>query len=200
MPRTKRERTLLLIAIIVVPIILIVNYLMPSGHAAAGARALLPLSQANFKRDIETRTMARWREEEQQMQPQIARMSYDLPADQVVPQMVGDLQRIATRAGVHLGEIKPVKPDLLPSGAGAQVPVSVRFRAPLQPNTIRFLYEIEDPGGKFVVEKMDITSGDARFQTVEASAQISVFTRSTVGVAGTKGEHQHESQTSQNKS
>ena len=199
MPRTKRERLLLLIAIIVIPIILIVNALTPSGRTA-GTRTLLPLDQANTKRDIQTRTMARWSQEEKDMPPQIARMSYDLPADQVVPQMVNDLQKIAARSGVHLGEIKPVKPDTLPSGSGAHVPVAVRFRAPLQPNTVRFLYEVEDPTGKFVVDKMDITSGDAKFQTVEASAQISVFTRSTVGVAGAKGDHPHEPQNTQNKS
>lgn len=199
MPRTKRERTLLLIAIIVVPIILIVNFLTPSGHTV-GTRSLLPLEQANSKQEVQTRTMARWREEEKEMQPQIAHMSYDLPADQVVPQMVDALQHIAARSGVHLGEIKPGKPGLLPSGSGVQVPVEVRFRAPLQPNTVRFLYEIEDPASKLVVEKMDITSGDAKFQTVEALAQISVFTRSTNGVAGVKGEHQHESQNTQNKS
>jgi len=190
---------LLLIAVIIVPIILILNALTPSGHTA-GARTLLPLDQANTKREIQARTMARWSEEEKEMQPQIARMSYNVPADRVVPQMVGDLQRIAAHSGVHLGEIKPAKPGLLPSGSGAQVPVEVRFRAPLQPNTVRFLYEVEDPTGKFVVDKMDITSGDAKFQTVEASAQISVFTRSTIGVAGAKGEHQHEPQNTSNKS
>ena len=62
-----------------------------------------------------------------------------------------------------------------------RVPVEVRFRAPFQPNVVRFLYDLENPSGRMVIDKISITSADARFRTVEVSAQITVFTRSSNG-------------------
>lgn len=186
-PRTKRERLMLLIALLLIPAILIGNALVPSGPPA-GQKSLLPVDQANLKREVQTRTITQMRQEQQEMEPRIAQMAYNLPPDEIVPRVIGDLQRTAVRAGVHLREIKPMRPSALSSGAGARVPMEVTFRAPLQPNAVQFLYYVEDPAARFVVDKIHITSADAKFRTVEAVAEITVFTRSTAGVAGIGGQ------------
>ena len=96
-----------------------------------------------------------------------------------------DIQAIALKSNIHIREIKPIKARKLADGSGSKVSMEVRFRAAFQPNVMKFLYLAEDPTGKMVVDKLSLTSADARFRTVEVSAQIAVFTRSTAVSSGT---------------
>jgi hypothetical protein len=129
--------------------------------------------------------------------------AYNKPVEQLVPLVIRDLQATAQRAGIHLREVKPLRPKQVTEEPvirpgqkttrttqtthdvlGARVPVEVRFRAQFQPNVVRFLYDVENPAGKMVVDKISITSADAKFKVVEVSAQITVFTRSSAGTSG----------------
>jgi hypothetical protein len=111
-------------------------------------------------------------------------LTFTLPADQLVPRMVRDLEAIAAKSGIHLKEQKPIKPKAVAGGAGTRVSIEVKFRAPFQPGAVKFLYYAEEPSAHMVVDKVDITSADAHFKTVDVTAQISVYTRSAVGVSG----------------
>jgi len=180
--------------------------LSPSG--GGGKTNLIPLEQARAKTAASKVNVRKLTDEQVATEPSVRARAYNKPADQLVPVVVGNLQTAAERAGIHLREVRPLRAKLVtdesdPKAApqtqtkrtgrsgnvthevlGARVPVEVRFRAPFQPNVVRFLYDVENPSGRMVIDKISITSADARFRTVEVSAQISVFTRSSTGGAG----------------
>lgn len=167
---------------------------------------LVSYTEAN-RRKGEARANARKLTEDQaQIVPKIKARAYRKSPEDLVPIVVGNLQTTAEKAGIHLREVRPLRARLVTdesdpataaaSGSksnrssgkhevlGARVPIEVRFRAPFQPNVVKFLYEVETPAGKMVIDKISITSADARFKTVEVAAQISVFTQSSAGASG----------------
>lgn len=180
--------------------------LSPSGTSSK--TNLITLDQARAKTTESLSNVRRLRTEQTALEPTVKSRAYSDPANQLVPLVIGSLQSAAERAGIHLREVRPLRPKLVTdegdpvtaarttTGAssrsvnaahevlGARVPVEVRFRAQFQPNVVRFLYDLENPSGRMVIDKISITSADARFRTVEVSAQISVFTRSSTGMAG----------------
>jgi hypothetical protein len=192
--------------------------LSPSG--TGGKTNLVPLEQARVKTGASKANVRKLQDEKAALEPNVRARAYAKPSEQLVPVVVGNLQSAAERAGIHLREVRPLRPKLItdemdPKAApkatgaraarsssavhevlGARVPVEVRFKAPFQPNVVKFLYDIENPAGKMVLDKISITSADAKFRTVEVSAQITVFTRSSVGTAGgDTGESTDESAT-----
>lgn len=179
--------------------------LAPSG--AASKTNLVPLDKARAATATSKINVRKLREEQVQIEPRVQARAYNKPADQLVPIVVGGLQSAAEKAGIHLREVRPLRAKIVtdemdPKAVttkstrssrsstaahevlGARVPVEVRFKAPFQPNVVKFLYDLENPAGRMVIDKISITSADAKFRTVEVSAQITVFTRSTSGSAG----------------
>ena len=186
--RSKREKLLLLVGIPVVLIVLAWNFLVPPA-ATTTQNGLLSTADAKQKLSaagIDNRQMLA---EQDRMDPEIEKMSYKIPAEQLVPRLIRNLQTIADKSGVHLREIKPIRGKKLKSNAGVRVPVEVRFKAAFQPDAIRFLYYVEATNSRMVVDKINITSADPRFKTVEVSATITVFTTSLAGFAGGEGEN-----------
>ena len=181
MKLSKRDRILLPVVLIGV-LVLIWGLLNPPAPTG-GKGKLLPLAEAERKREVALRTLKRIGADSRDIEPRIQKMAFTLPADQLEPRVIRDLQTIAERSDVHLREVKPLRPRPLTNGIGSRVPVELRFRAPFQPNVIRFLYDIEDPEGRMVVEKMTLNSADAASRTVEVTALISVFTQSGDGPA-----------------
>lgn len=169
---------------------------------------MVPLEQARARTAASRSNVRRLLDDRVKLEPRVEARAYNSPADKLVPVVVGNLQTAAARAGIHLREVRPLRPKLVTDESdpniapqatksrtsrsnstthevlGARVPVEVRFRAPFQPNVVRFLYDLENPSGRMVIDKVSITSADARFRTVEVSAQITVFTRSSSGTAG----------------
>jgi len=201
----RREQVLLGVCVVIVAGSLW-YVLSPSG--SGGKSNLLPLDQAVTKTRTSRSNVRKLIDEQSATEPRVKARAYNKPADQLVPVVVGNLQTAAERAGIHLREVRPLRPKLVTDESdpkavavgktsrntrtgnvthevlGARVPVEVRFRAPFQPNVVRFLYDLENPSGRMVIDKISITSADARFRTVEVSAQITVFTRSSTGTAG----------------
>ncbi len=140
-----------------------------------------PLSKAIQDTKVNVATQARLSREVKDLTPKVNDLAYNLAPDELVPRTVKDLQEIAVKSGVHIREIKPGRPKLLPSGMGSSVPIEAHFLAPFQPNAMKFLYYVEDPAGKMVVDKLDISSADPRRKTVEVSATVTVFTKVTTG-------------------
>ncbi len=188
MQLSRRDRNALLFCVVAVAAILIWNALAPSG-SPNGQAALLPLDQAESKRAIAVRTLKRLNTERDEMEPRIAKLAFDLTAAELVPRVVRDLYASADKADVHLFEVKPLHPRPLASGQGARIPLEVRFRAAFQPNVIRFLYYVEDPQNRMVVDRLNITSSEARLSSVDVTARISVFSReANSAAAAEKGE------------
>jgi hypothetical protein len=151
---------------------------------SAGTGTLVPIEKATNKLNAANATYERLGAELEAMEPRILKMSYNLPAEQLEPRFVRDIQKIAARANVHLREIKPLRPRLIANGEGAKVPLEIRFQAVFHPQVIRFLYYLENPAGKIVIDKLNLTTADSKARTVDVTAQVSVFTRSTTGIAG----------------
>lgn len=182
--KTKRERKLVIIASAAMTILLIWNFMNPPGKSAHKT-AIISLEEANLKKKAALKTLENISRDQDKLVPQISKMAYDLPPDQLEPRVIRDIQAIALKSNIHIREIKPIKARKLTDGSGSKVPMEVRFRAAFQPNVMKFLYLAEDPTGKMVVDKLSLNSADSRFRTVEVSAQIAVFTRSTAVSNGT---------------
>ena len=182
-------------------------------NVSGGKTNLVSLETAESKTKASQSNVRKLRDEQMAVEPTVNARAYTKPADQLVPIVVGDLQRAAERSGIHLREVRPLRakpvtdesdPKVVAKAAtsrtarsgstthellGARVPVEVRFRAQFQPNVVHFLYDLENPAGRMVLDKISITSADARFKTVEVSAQVTVFTRGSTGPAsGTAGD------------
>lgn len=182
MKLSKRDRILL--PVILIGLLILGWGLMNPPSSNAATSKLLPTDQAVSKRAVAIRTIKRLTQEQQEMEPRIAQMAYDQTPEELQPRIIRDLQEISQRADVHLREIKPIRPRPLTKATGTRVGLEVRFRAPFQPNVVRFLYFVEDPKGRMVVDKISMNSADATSKTVDVTVQIAVFTRSTAGVTG----------------
>jgi len=181
-----REKRMVTIGGVIVIVILIFNILTPSGGGTS-LKGLVPYAKAVKDNELNVRNAARLSRETTELEPHVATLASDIAPDELVPRTIRDLQQIAAKAGVHIREVKPIRPRVLTSGMGSSVPLEVHFLAPFKPNTVKFLYLVEDPDGKTVVDKLDITSADPRQKTVEVAAQITVYTRSVApGTTGTE--------------
>lgn len=179
---SKREIGMLVGGVVVVFGIGIYAILNPP-PSAAGKAQLTPAQASQQAKDKLAKITSMTRDQAR-LEPRIAQMSYDLPPDLLVPRLINDLQRIARKSDVHLREIKPQKPRDLGGVTGARVTLEIRFRAPLQPAVIKFLYFVEDPSGKMTVDKVILNTVDSKSNTVDVTALISVFTRSAPDPAG----------------
>src|SRR5436190_1211847 len=56
-----------------------------------------------------------------------------------------------------------------------KVPLTLRFSSRFD-QSIPFLYNVEDPTGKLVVEKFNITMSDPKSKTVDVEVQIALYT------------------------
>jgi hypothetical protein len=171
-----RERVLVL-GMVVVIVAAVVLMLMPAGNSG-GAVKLLSRDAAERQYRRDSATYIELGKQQDALEPMIAKLAYEDPATQLIPHVVRDLQVMANESGLHLRDTRPLRPHALPSGLGMRVPLEVHFKAAFQPYVIRFLYHVEDPAGRMVLDKMDVTGADARFKTVDVSAVISVFTKS----------------------
>jgi hypothetical protein len=192
--RTKREKTLLILCIVVL-VVALASVLSPSGKPVVH-HSVLTADAANAQYHTKEVTYKNLTAQLDAMDPRIQKMTFTQPPDTVSAVVTQDLQKVAARSGIHLSEIKPLRALKTTTGLVVRVPLEVRFRASFQPDVVRFLYYLEDPAGKMVVDKIDITSGDSRLKTVEVSARVSVFTQSVTGVNGTgEGDTSDDSQT-----
>lgn len=181
---SKRDQMMLVVLVVfLVTVFVWLRQTPPHNTGLTGP--VLPLEEAESKRAVALKTIKQMSDDQDTINPRIASNAYDMSAEELQPRIVQDLQRLATRAGFHIRQIKSLHPHVLSSGQAVRVPLEVRFRADFQPNIVKFLYFVEDPAGKMVVDKVNLTGSDSKFKTVDVSAQISVFTRSLNGVTNT---------------
>ena len=178
----RREGLMLLLALVVV---LVAAWLsIPSSTPAGSTAKLIPLKEAQQKTVASRKAVSRMQNDSKDIAGRVNKLVYTDTPEELTPQIIEQLQKIAEKSGVHIREIKPLKAKAVADGTGTRLPLEVRFRSNFQPNVVHFLYDVEDPEGKMTVEKINITSADSKFKTVEVTAQITVFTKSAVGVSG----------------
>jgi len=173
---SRRERIMVLAMVVVVLAALLLK-LMPGGAAGPSGK-LLPKDKADQQYRKDRDQYIKLGQQQDELEPRLAKMAYEDSAATLIPHVVRDLQVIAQQSGVHLREVRPLRARALKSGQGMRVPLDVHFRAAFQPDVVRFLYHVEDPAGRMVMDKLDVTGAEARFKTVDVSVVISVFTKS----------------------
>jgi hypothetical protein len=170
--RNPRERILILLCIVVVGIVL----WMVTTPTDQGGKRLLSAQQARLKNREAEKQMQQLATKTAQIKPFIERYAYAESPETLTPHVIRTLQGYAKESGLHLREIKPLRTRRI--GNVMRVPLSVRFStAEWNRTAIAFLYRVEDPNGKLVVEKLNITSPDPKSRTVDVEAQIAFFTR-----------------------
>ncbi len=178
--RTPGEKRLLGICVIVI----VVALWLVLNPADKGAVKLLSSAEA-AKRTTEAFARAdQMRTDEARLEPEIAKLAFDKPTAQLVPTVVKTLQGMAKQSDIHLREIKPLRPRRY--GELTRIPISVRFStAAFGQSAVGFLYRVEEPGTRMVVDKFTITSPDPKSRIVDVEVQVALYTRgSSVGDGG----------------
>jgi Tfp pilus assembly protein PilO len=168
---------LLLLAVVVISV---AGYLLLS-PTSKGGRQLLSTAEARkrYVRAVQQRRVLE--AESARFGPQLARMVYVEDPEKVVPPVIKELQKLAGTAGIHIREVKPLRSKRFASLT--KVPLTVRFTCEFA-QVIPFLYTVEDPNGRLVVEKFTIAASDPKSHTVDVEIQVALFTRG----AGAPGE------------
>jgi Tfp pilus assembly protein PilO len=168
--RNSRERFLIVLALLAgivgVPMMLI------SPEKAGGK--LLPAAKARQEYKKNEAQMKTLQAETATLKPEIEKLVYKEAPEQVVPGVIKMLQTIAKQSGIHLREIKPLRARRL--ATVTKVPMTVRFTGQFG-QSIPFLYKVEDPNGKLVVEKFNVTTSDPKVKTVDVEVQIALYTQ-----------------------
>src|SRR5262249_4428040 len=108
------------------------------------------------------------------LKPALEKLVYKDSPEQVVPAVIKKLQTVAKESGIHLREIKPLRARNL--ATVIKVPMTVRFTGQFG-QSVPFLYKVEDPAGKLVVEKFNVTVSDPKIKTVDVEVQIALYTQ-----------------------
>jgi Tfp pilus assembly protein PilO len=174
----KRDKFLLVLLGLVVLLAAWLQLTAPKPATTGGVSGkILPLDAAQRQYRADEASYRLLEEQQNTLQKNIEALAYDIPPDALMPRIIEQLEQSAAQSGVHLAEIRPLRPETTPSGQLMRVPVQVRFQAPFQPAVVKFLYTIEKPKGHLVVEKFDIGSKDTHQQAVSVTAQITAYTR-----------------------
>jgi Tfp pilus assembly protein PilO len=168
--RNPRERYMLFLCAIVI----VVGGWMGLSPTGDNGKTLLPTAQARQKIQETSQQKQALDDESVRLKAALGKMVYTDPPDQLVPQVVRTLQGYARDSGIHLREIKPMRARRF--AAVTKVPLSVRFTTEFS-KSVPFLYKIEDPAGKLVVEKFNVTASDPKSRTVDVEAQVALFTQ-----------------------
>lgn len=183
---TDKDRRALILMVVICVLALLYMVFSPKG--GGGKQTLLPVEEAQKQRKLVVNRIENVNKELDTLDAANTRQTYDLPPEEIVPRVLRQLQQIAQESKVRLREVKPLRPIELKSGQGQKVPLEVRFRAPFQPNAMQFLYAVEDPKYKMVVDKINIASAEDRLKAVDMTATITVFTRAAYVANSSQGD------------
>lgn len=178
--RTVSERRMIIIGVIVLLVCIPLALTPPGG---GGNKKLLSAEEASLKLKEANADVARRTDEINRMKPEIDKMVFTEPPDQLIPQTIKTLQGFAKQSGLHIREIKPQRMRRL--ATVTKLPMSVRFTTgDFAKTAVPFLYRIEDPATKMVVEKFNVTAADPKVRTVDVEAQIALYTLATPASSG----------------
>jgi Tfp pilus assembly protein PilO len=168
--RSPSERRMLVICLIVVAIGVPLA-LFPGGGSS---KKLLSAAEARqqYKSKVDQKTQLE--ADIERIKPLMDQMVYADPPEQLIPKVITTLQGYAKASGIHLREIKPLRSKKI-AGVTKET-LSVRFTSEFG-KTVPFLYRVEDPSGKLVVEKFNLTASDPKSRTVDVDAQIALYTQ-----------------------
>jgi Tfp pilus assembly protein PilO len=168
--RTPSERRMLIVCALVIAVA-IPLLLMPAGGTS---KKLLPARQASLRYQAAVKEKTDYDTRLDQIKPRIEQLVFNDPPEKLLPTVIRQLQDIGRASGIRFREIKPLRAKRF--GDVTRVPVSVRFSSEFS-KTVPFLYRVEDPAGKLVVDKFNVTASSNKTGQVDVEAHISLFTR-----------------------
>jgi len=172
--RTARERVLILVGLVVVAV---AGYLIfaPQDGADAGtmssatARSRYEAAMKQ-KKDADGKIAS--------LKPKVDTATYNATSERVMPDVLRTLSDDARLAGIHLREVKPLRPRSV--GGLTKVTLTVRFTSEFG-RVVPFVYHVEDPQGKLVVEKLNVSSPDPKSRQVDVEVQVGLYTVAGAG-------------------
>ncbi len=183
--RTKREKNLVLLMLLIVAAAVIMEVTAPSSKPlGTTAGPVYPYAVATKKyHDGVTQYLALGRQEDV-LTPQIQKLAQKSAPDQLVPAMINTLMKQADKASVHISSLRPLQPVLVGAGQALQVPIQMQFSAPFHPDTLHFLYLLENPANRFVIDRLDVSTDNRHPGMVNITAQVSAFTTNVSSTGG----------------
>lgn len=167
--RTPRERMLILLGVVVLAVAAYLLATPPEGSQ----RGMLPASVAKQRYEEALKKKAEADKTIQLLTPKLDTAAYKETSEKVVPTVLKTLREHASKAGVHLREVKPLRPRQV--GGATKVSLTVRFSGSFR-EVVPFLYYVEDPQGKLVVEKLNVSAPDPKKSQVDVEVQVAFFT------------------------
>ena len=167
--RNGREK-FLIVACMLAVVIAVPMLLSPPPESGG---KLLTAAKAQQEYDSKVRDKERMEAEVDRLKPKIEKLVYKEAPEKVLPRVIRSLQAQAKKAGIHLREIKPLRARKMITVT--KVPVTVRFASRFD-QSLPFLYAVEDPNNKLVVEKFSISSPDSKSKTVDVEVQLALYT------------------------
>ena len=170
--RTPGERRMLVLGLIVL-VVCVPLVLFPGGGSG---KKLLSARDARQQYESKLKEKAQLEAEDEQIKPKMDQMVYTDPPEVLIPKVITTLQGYAKDSGIHLREIKPLRAKKV-AGLTKET-LTLRFTSEFG-KTVPFFYRVEDPAGKLVVEKFNLTASDPKSRTVDVDAQVALFTQAT---------------------
>lgn len=149
--------------------------------ASGGSKKLLSADEAKAKYKTVLIDKSKLDAESDKLTPEIEKLTQNAPPDKLLPETIRILQKCAKDSGIHIREIKPLRTKNYLTVT--RVPLSVRFTTEFA-KSIPFVYRVEDPATKLVVEKLNISAADIRSRSVDVEVQVALFTRADAPASG----------------
>ena len=167
--RTTGEKRMLILCILVA--VIAVPYAMtPSG--GSGKQLLRPLSaRQQYKEAANKKSLLQ--KDTERLKPEIAKLVYTDPPEILIPKIVKLLRIDEQKAGIHIHEIKPLRAKSTDNVTKQSLTLS--FTSDFG-KAVPFFYLLDDPTGKIVVEKFDVSAADPKSHQVSVEAQIALYT------------------------
>jgi hypothetical protein len=168
--RSPSERRMMILGLLVI-VIGVPLALFPGG---ATGKKLLSANDARLQYEKKLKQKAELESNMERVQPLMDQMVYSEAPEKLIPKVILTLQRYAKDSGIHLREIKPLRSKKVANLT--KETLSVRFTSEFG-KSVPFFYRVEDPEGKLVVEKFNLTASDPKSRTVDVDAQIAAYTQ-----------------------
>lgn len=166
--RSPRERALVVLGIGVIAVA-VWMVLAPTDR---GQRGFLSSSAAKQQYTEGLKRRQEFDREAKLLGPKVDTSTYKQTSEKVIPIVLKSLHEQARLAGIHLREVKPLRPRR--TGGLTKVTLTVRFTSEFG-KAIPFLYSVEDPKARLVVEKMNVAASDPKSRLVDVEVQVALF-------------------------
>lgn len=142
---------------------------IPMGKSAG---TLLSPAAAQTKLTSEQSQLASLHRQNATMRSLLTTTSYVGGPNAALPKIIEKLQADAKSAGIHIKEIKPIHPHIV--DGVAKMAFDMNFNCSLG-QALSFIYYLENPKGKLVIEKIALSTSETQNQQIQATIEVAAF-------------------------